>query len=645
LKVVFRNVSREYAGRWVLQGVSFELNGNPKVGLIGANGSGKTTILRILCGSETPSDGSVELSGDVRIGYVPQHIEYAEDETVYENMLREHQQLEVKLRAKEHAVTVASSDEMDRSLKEYQQVRDAYDLSGGDHFQQRAEAMLETMGLEDKIRQKIGPLSGGEKNVLTLTKALLAEPNLLILDEPGNHLDYVGLAWLDDFLQRFRGAVLIVSHNRYLLDRIAGGIVELENGKVRQYRGNYSAYRQQRQERLHSQQMEYKAYQQRVAHLEALVRKFADIAQGHASDQSWGKRLRARRTQLEREKSRAVEKPVTQHNKISPDFQTEPTQADIALQLRGYSKSFDQRKLLQEVDWNVGGAERWALVGPNGCGKTTLLRDIVNYGHWEHGVIRIGPSLSIGYCAQQQEVLDGDNTVFEELVGIKGAAQEQVLAILARFLFKDEEVHKKVSQLSGGERNRLQLARLMLLKPNFLILDEPTNHLDIPTREAVEEALSEFKGTLIVVSHDRYFLDKVTNHVAEVSDGNLKLYSGNFTFYWQSRQAGSEKITGRISSRGKSRRQTPTEKPKRGGQQWLQRKAATAQQRKARKIIAQLEQEIADTEQQKNQLTDQVTAAFTNGDHQQGHELSQKLENISSRLDALYRRWMEAAPE
>ena len=344
-----------------------------------------------------------------------------------------------------------------------------------------------------------------------------------------------GLAWLEEFLRDFRGAVLLVSHNRYLLDRVANSIVELENGRTRRYPGNYSKYRQIRQERLRTEQAQYNAYQQRLAHLESLVRKFADIAQGHASDQSWGKRLRARRSQLAREKEKGLAKPQLEQDVIKLRFGAAATTADIALRLRGYDRSFGELKLFDRVDWDIGGGECWALVGHNGCGKTTLLRDIVEKGRWEHPVIRIGPSLTIGYCAQQQEVLDGENTVFEELMGLAGGNCEKVLALLARFLFRDQEVHKQIKDLSGGERNRLQLARLMLLEPNFLILDEPTNHLDIPTREAVEAALSEFAGTILVVSHDRYFLDKVVNRIAEVADCGLHMYEGNFTAFWQSR--------------------------------------------------------------------------------------------------------------
>jgi len=643
--VTLKNIRKEYAGRQVLDDISFEINANQKIGLIGLNGSGKTTILRILSGLERPDAGKIDLSVDLRIGYVPQHVEFTDDETVIQWLSRRHEALARTLRQKEHAVANHKEDDnVERLLHEYQQVRDMYDRQGGDHFQRRAESILQALGISQRNDQPVSQLSGGEQNVLAMAQALLNEPNLLILDEPGNHLDYEALDWLDHFLQRFRGALLIVSHNRYLLDRVVGDIIELESGKIKHYPGNYSAYQHIRQEQLRAQQSQYNAYQQRLSHLEALVQKFADIAQGHASDQSWGKKLRSRRSQLERLKSQQVEKPVDKQPDIKLRFKTDPTRADIALQLRGYSKSFDSLQLFDKVDWNICGSQRWALIGPNGCGKTTLLRDIIDNASWEHPVIRIGPSLTVGYCAQQQEILDNNNTVFDELLSTKNISTQQVLTILARLLFKDEEIHKKISNLSGGERNRLQLARIMLLQPNFLILDEPTNHLDIPTREAVEQALGDFVGTILVVSHDRYFLDKIIDHVAEVYQMKLHIYTGNFTSFWEKRHQADTSDTstaGRITTRGKNRRRDNEDKTT-AGQSWLQRKSEAATRRKAAKTLQQVERQIADTEKEKKLLEQQITAAFTDGDHQQGQTLSKQLKTITGQLEALYEDWTAA---
>ncbi len=643
--VTFKSIGKEYAGRWVLENVFLDIPAGVKIGLIGANGSGKTTLLKILLEQVKPNVGSVAITADCRIGYVPQHVEFSGDQTVRQYLLQDHERLTRELRQKEAALAHAPADQMDRLLRDYEKVREQYDATGGDHFVGRAEEMLDALGLAGKADQSVRTLSGGEKNVLGLTHALLADPNLLILDEPGNHLDYLGLAWLEDFLNRFRGAILIVSHNRYLLDQVVERIWELEDGKVIEWRGNYSAYKKQKAEKLKAQHAEYKAYQQRLDHMKALVQKLQDYASGRASEQSWGKMLKARRSQLEKLEAEAMEKPQAQRAAVQMRFAAETSRADIALRLQGYEKAWDGKVLFESVDWDIQGSQRWALVGANGSGKTSLLRDVIELGKWEHPVIRIGPSLSVGYCAQEQEVLNRDNTVYDELLHLPDTTHEKVLGILARFLFTDEEVYKKVRDLSGGERNRLQLARLMILRPNFLILDEPTNHLDIPTCEAVEQALSEFDGTILVVSHDRYFLDKVVDHIAHVTEKRLSLFEGNYSVFWQRYQQNQTKITGRVATRRIERESAKKEKSKSGGEAWKQRKAAAAALRKAQKRVEDIEQQITDLETRQKELEIQIADAFSRSENDRGTQLSEELDSITARLNELHENWIQAGEE
>ena len=354
--------------------------------------------------------------------------------------------------------------------------------------------------------------------------------------------------------------------------------------------------------------------------MEALVAKFAEIARVR-SDKAWGKRLRARRTQLDREKKDAVDRPVLGLNKIEVNFATEASHARIGLQLRGYSKAFGEQVLFQNTHLDIDCGERVGLVGPNGCGKTSLLRDIIAHGAWDHDVIRVGPSQKIGYSSQQQEVLKADRTVLEEIRASAPLSVKAAYALLARFLFNHTDAEKLIDDLSGGERNRLQLARLMLLKPNFLILDEPTNHLDIPASEAIEEALDQYDGTILVVSHDRYFLDKVVNRVVEVRDQHLISYPGNFSEFWHARQEERAAVVGRVTKRGKYRAK----------QQQGQNNSEDA---------GGLEQRIQVAEQEKEEIEGRIEEAFNKRDRREGHRLEKQLNQLTTLIESLYEKWM-----
>ncbi|MCE2457765.1 MAG: ABC-F family ATP-binding cassette domain-containing protein [Dehalococcoidia bacterium] len=618
-----QNVSAHFGSQIVLDGVSFQIDDSEKLGLIGRNGSGKTTLLNILTGSVEPTSGTVVVPSATTVGYVPQYIDAQDDVTVQGYLLSDYNRVSNELRRAEQGLESANEARTARALNVYQRARDAYDRMDGERFVDEARSMLASMGLEGKDTQQIGSLSGGEQNVLSLTKALLSKPDLLLLDEPGNHLDFLGMAWLEDFLLRFRGAVLVVSHNRYLLDRVAGGILELENGRVTRYEGNYSAYRAQRLRGLLSQQSDYIANQKRLAKLEALVHRFEQIARVN-SDPAWGRRLRARRSQLEREKRQAVEKPEFDTSAIRTHFDSAPTRANIAVQVRSYTRGYGDELLFDDAEMEVNGGETVALVGANGTGKSTLLRDIVENGAWDAEHIRVGPSMKLGYSAQQQETLDDSQTVVQQLREVAPMSIQAAFVLLSALLFDRDDMDKMVGDLSGGERNRLQIARLMATKPNLLILDEPTNHMDIPSQEAVEEALDEFQGTLLVVSHDRYFLDKLAERVIEIRDRKMVSYPGGFSEFWQSRRPTDKRVVGRVSRR--RRRSEPDR----------------VQRAHDRQAQADLERRIQEAEARKLDLENEMAHAFANREMRQGRRSQRQLERLTSELQDLYDRWVES---
>ncbi len=621
--VRFQNVAKDYGHVAVLEDVSFKLMAGQKVGLVGPNGSGKTSILRMLVGEEPTSSGIIRYAPGLKVGYVPQLVEHDGRATVIGTVLREHEELERALRGAERRLASAASDELHVAERAYEVALEAYQQAGGDRVPSQAVGMLDSLGLAGRSEELVGTLSGGEKNVLSLVQALLAEPELLLLDEPANHLDFEGLAWLEGFLASYRGAALIVSHNRYLLDRVVGQILHLEGGRVRQYAGNYTAYRATLLREKISQGRDYVVNQRRLAQLAELVKRFEVMARA-TGDSAWGKRLRARRSQLSRERAQAVEKPTDEASSMRPRIDAEASHANVALQVRGYSKAFGDLVLLEDAELDISAGERVALIGPNGSGKTTLLRDVMADGAWDHPTIRIGPSLSVGYCAQEQEVLNEERTVFDQIFHDANISRDDTHTVLARYMFGPNDYDKRVGDLSGGERNRLQLAIVLTKNPNFLILDEPTNHLDIPAREAIEDLLSDYKGTILLVSHDRYFLDKVAGRVVELRDKKLVSHIGSFSEYWAERQASLRPERARAATRGRRRESAGRVNPQ--------------AEAKAREPSA-LDRQIAEAEQEKLSLEKRVSEAFTRGDHREGGRVAKELERKSAELERLFSQW------
>ena len=600
-------VSKHYADQDVLREVSLQINPGDKLGLIGANGAGKSTLLHLLRGVQQPSAGRVVADPELEIGFVPQQLDVAATVQVRDYLLGEVAAAERALRAAEHSLAGASEERMAAALRRYQAARDHYDGLSGDQAAWQAERALDRVGLTGAAAKAVGLLSGGERNLLSLARALLWDPGLLVLDEPGNHLDYAGLEWLEEMLAGFPGAVLLVSHNRRLLDRTVTRILELTGGRIREYGGNYTDYRLTRLQALVAQRADYVAAQKRIAQLTALVARLAAVA-AVRSDKAHGRRLRARRTQLAREEGQAVARPELREERVSVVLPRDRSRANVALQVIGYERRFGDRVLFRDARLEISCGERVALVGPNGCGKSTLLRDIVAHGAWEHPVLRVGPSLTVGYCAQDQDTLAADQTILDAFVDLGLGNRREVLGALRGYLFTWDDLDKRIGVLSGGERNRLQIAAAVQRQANFLILDEPTNHMDIPSCEAIEDALLAFTGTVLLVSHDRYLLDSIATAVVEVRDQGLHRFAGGFSEFW------AERKRWRVEARGaeSGHRQVPEEP---------------------------LEARIERLESEKVALERQVTRALQSGDRTLERRHAARLRRVVRQVERLYEEW------
>lgn len=607
-------IDHYFGAESVLKDINVQINSGEKIGLIGINGSGKTTLIRILNKNLEPESGNIWVDKSLTIAIVEQVLKFSKNDTIQDILLQKYKAVLDRLRDTELALENASKKRLPALLKEYEKARDNYDLINGDFLLSNGEKYLNALGLFHDLDGRVDMLSGGEQNLLGLVSALIIDPDLLILDEPGNHLDMQGLNWLESFLSQWSKAILIISHNRFMLDRVCDTIWELENKRITVYSGNYSSYRITKLQNLVNQQTEYKANQIKLQRLENLVKKFKEYAE-RTADPSWGKRYRARKSQLKREKEKAIEEPKLHRGKISVGFGSEQSKADIALQIKDYSLGFPGIRLFDDINLEIRSGERVALIGVNGSGKTSLIKMILEYGKWDNENLRLGPSQNIGYLSQKPEELKKDISLEEYFRSLGPITKSQAFTYLSPLLFTYDDMDKPLSAFSGGEMNRIQLGVLMYQKANFLILDEPTNHMDIASREAIEEALEQFKGTILIISHDRYFLEKIINRIVLIEDRTLKDFSmdlGDFLI----KTNWLKKSKGMIKTRHKER------KSKVGFSE------------------AKLEKKIEDMEKEKLQMEKKIEDAFNDNKSKIASDLNNKLKKLNKILDSLYEQYL-----
>jgi ATP-binding cassette subfamily F protein 3 len=526
--VTLSKLKLHFGERVIFDDLDFMIDRGERVGLIGDNGTGKTTLFKTITGEQYVDTGNVAVARSIKIGHLTQDPQFEASNTVMDEAelaFAELHDLSHKLRELEHDMAEHQGDELDRTLKQYEKVQHDFDLAGGYAWRHKLEATLLGVGLDPAMwEQNVETLSGGQRSKLNLAKILISEPDLLLLDEPTNHLDLQAIEWLEDYLKEFSGAVLIISHDRYLLDRLATRIVWLTRAQLNSYPGNYSAFVQQRDLQMLSQQRAYDAQQSDIEKQKEFVRRFGA---GQRAREAKGREKRLNRLL----KSDAMIDAVETNKHIHLSINTDQRAGDQVLDVRELSKSFDSRTLWQDVSFNVRRGERIGIIGPNGSGKTTMLRVLMGQEDATDGDIRWGANLGIGYYDQRLDDFDPDNTILEEVNLDREFKEQELRNVLGMLLFRGDDVHKPMGLLSGGERARVALAELLLDKPNVLVLDEPTNHLDINSREALENTLSHFEGTILCVSHDRFFLERIVRRLFVVQPPVVTDFDGTYSEY------------------------------------------------------------------------------------------------------------------
>jgi ATP-binding cassette subfamily F protein 3 len=621
-------IEKTLGSRILFKGLDFNVEKGERLGFVGANGSGKTTLFKMLVGQVTPDAGTVAIGKSVKVGYLTQDPVFDQANTVMDEAELAFSQLHDlshKMRELEHEMAVQTGEALDKILEKYQTVQHDFETGGGYAWRHKLEATLLGVGLVEKTwEQPVPTLSGGQRSRLALAKLLIAEPDLLLLDEPTNHLDLAAIEWLEKYLSTFSGAVVIISHDRYLLDRLATRIIWLIESRLRSYPGNYSAFVEQRAMQELTQQRAYDKQQADIEKQKEFVRRFGA---GQRSKEAKGREKRLNRLLV----SDQMISAVATTSKIHLSLDTDRRAGDQVLKVRELSKSFGNNQLWLDLHFDVRRGERIGIIGPNGSGKTTLFTTLIGQTDADGGDIKWGANLGIGYYDQKLDDFDPENTLMEEIaIDRSGVTDKQLRDALALMLFRGDDVDKLVGLLSGGERARLRLAQLLLDQPNVLLLDEPTNHLDIPSCEALETALNNYPGTVFCVSHDRFFLDKFAQRLFVLDPPGLRDFSGNYT-QWAHRATAVEPAA--QSAKPPPRpKQNPAPKSRKSEEP---AKANPYLRPFGKLSLADLERQITDTETELAECQEQFGAPEAAKNPSRGQKLQKQYKSLSEKLEAL----------
>lgn len=637
-----QNISKAFVENQVLKNVSFHIEDHEKAAIVGINGAGKTTLLRIIVGEMTPDDGQVVLAKDKTLGYLAQNSTVDTSHTIYEELLSvkaDLLRLEEKIRECENNMKHADGDALEDLMKQYTSLTHAFETGGGYLYRSELVGVLKGLGFtEDEFSKPVATLSGGQKTRVALGRLLLQNPDLIILDEPTNHLDMTSIAWLETYLLNYKGAVLIVSHDRYFLDRIAGKVIEIDQSKATTFMGNYSDYAVKKEQLRVAAWNAYMNQQRDIKHQEEVIEKLKSFNREKSI-----KRAESREKMLD--KIEVIEKPSEVRTDMKLTLTPRILSGNDVLTVEHLSKSFDSHKLFTDVNFEIKRGEHVAIIGDNGSGKTTLLKILNGLVPADQGTFRLGSNVEIGYYDQEHHVLHSEKTLFEEISDdYPYLNNTQIRNVLAAFLFTGEDVFKRISDLSGGERGRVSLAKLVLSNANFLILDEPTNHLDIMSKEILEDALNGYEGTILYVSHDRYFINRTAHRILDLTEGQFISYVGNYDYYLEKHDT----VMAAIEANAPQNADADSAVAAKAAESevkldWKAQKEEQARLRKKENDLKKCEEKIAELEARISEIDTEMSDPAIGTQVAKLQELSKEQTSCQEQLEKLYEQWEELA--
>lgn len=632
------HIYKQFDGDPLFEDVTFHINDGERAALVGMNGTGKTTLLRIIMGELAADSGEITAAKDKTFGYLPQQQSYHSDRSIYEELLdikSDIVELDRMIRKTEQEMQHADGRELENLLKKYHHLQTEFESKNGYACKSQIMGIINGLGFsESDAGRCVDTLSGGEKTRIALGRLLLLEPDLLILDEPTNHLDLPSIQWLETYLTNYKGSVLIVSHDRYFLDKISEKIIEIDHGKVRVFSGNYSDYATKKEQLRRAFLKEYENYQRNVKHQQEVIEKLRSFNREKSI-----RRAESREKMLQ--KMTPVEKPVENNKTMHFELTPERISGNDVLSVENFSKAFEGNLLFSDIHFDIKRGERAAIIGKNGTGKTTLLKILCEIEHVDSGIARFGTNVEIGYYDQEHNVLNGEKTIFDEIHDdYPNLTTTKIRNVLAAFLFTGDDVYKKISLLSGGEKGRVSLAKLMLSKANLLLLDEPTNHLDIDSKEILEEALNHYTGTILYVSHDRYFINKTATKIMELTHHRLLTYDGNYSYYLEKKDTVENIYLDHPDPSAVHTRQDSDTK-----RNWKEQKEREAKRRRIESNYKDAEQKIEQLEIQISEIDEQTALPEYSCDVAKLTEFTKQKEVLEEELGHAMEQWEQYAEQ